>query len=95
MKLNLAYVIIYLVAMNLLAFFFYRYDKHCSCRSKWRISEDSLLMLGLLGGSPAAFIAQRIYRHKTKKSFFQFRFWLAVFIQVAIGLYMWDKVKFY
>lgn len=95
MKLNLIYVVVYLVLMNLLTLFVYRYDKHCSCKSKWRISEDSLLMVALLGGSPAAFIAQRVFRHKTKKTFFQFRFWLVIFIQAVAGFYLWDKVTFY
>ncbi|TAK93272.1 MAG: DUF1294 domain-containing protein, partial [Verrucomicrobia bacterium] len=38
----------------------------------------------LIGGWPAAFLAQRHYRHKSSKPGFQFIFWLTVLLyQVA------------
>jgi uncharacterized membrane protein YsdA (DUF1294 family) len=42
-------------------------DKQRARRRLYRISENSLLMLALLGGSPGSIFAQQQLRHKTQK----------------------------
>ena len=44
----------------------------------WRVSEANLHLLELLGGWPAALLAQRRLRHKCSKGSYQFMFWLIV-----------------
>ncbi len=41
-------------------------------------------MLGLLGGTPGAFIAMRMFHHKTSKQSFQTVFWLTVAVQLVV-----------
>ncbi len=68
----------YLVGINLFTFLFYFHDKKRARNKGWRIPEARLHLLKLLGGWPAAFISQRILRHKTSKLSYQIIFWLIV-----------------
>ena len=56
-----------LVALNLLTYMIFAHDKSQARKGGWRVSEGKLWMLAFLGGWPAAKIAQRRLRHKTRK----------------------------
>jgi uncharacterized membrane protein YsdA (DUF1294 family) len=60
-----------LVLINLITFWSFRYDKRQSRTGGWRISESTLLSLAFVGGSVGAKVAQRRYRHKTRKEPFR------------------------
>ncbi len=77
----------YLIAINLTTFLLYGYDKFISSRKKLRVPELNLQTLALLGGSPAALLAQKFFRHKTIKSSFQIIYWIIVTGQA--GLLVW------
>jgi uncharacterized membrane protein YsdA (DUF1294 family) len=79
---------LYLVGINLGAYLFFWADKHYARRGAWRISEGTLLTLALLGGSPAAYIAMKKFRHKTKKSSFRSKFWIVITLQVLGLIYV-------
>lgn len=64
--------------VSLLTYFFYWDDKRRAQKNEWRIPEANLHLWALAGGWPGAFIAQRQFRHKTKKVSFQAVFWLVV-----------------
>jgi uncharacterized membrane protein YsdA (DUF1294 family) len=53
-------------------------DKRRAEAEHWRVPEKVLHLLELLGAWPGAFLAQRIFRHKTAKLSYQFVFWLIV-----------------
>ncbi|MEK7951428.1 DUF1294 domain-containing protein [Luteolibacter soli] len=57
----------------------YRSDKRRAESRQWRIKEARLHLIELLGGWPGAFLAQRRFRHKTRKVSFQF-----IFISIVI-----------
>ncbi|MBX4926145.1 DUF1294 domain-containing protein [Rhizobium binae] len=59
------------LALNLLAFWVYFLDKQAARHGRWRISERTLLMLALVGGSIGAVAAQQLLRHKTRKEPFR------------------------
>lgn len=63
---------------------FYGYDKRAAVQHRLRVPESVLHVVALLGGSPAALISQRMFRHKTVKTSFRVSFWLIVFVQVAL-----------
>ena len=46
--------------------------------------ERILHLCELLGGTPAGFIGQRVFHHKTQKGSYQLRFWLIVAVQVLV-----------
>ena len=61
---------IYLFLINAVSFFLMLADKHKAKRKLWRIPENVLLSFAALGGSFGAYIAMRLYRHKTRKPLF-------------------------
>ena len=61
----------YVLAINVLEFVAFAWDKHCARKGMWRISESTLLLLALIGGSVGAIAGQRILRHKTRKEPFR------------------------
>ncbi|MDE6434541.1 MAG: DUF1294 domain-containing protein [Lachnospiraceae bacterium] len=60
----------YIIVINVAAFFIYGIDKQKAVRGKWRISEKTLIMLAVLGGSVGAWIGMQVFRHKTKHTLF-------------------------
>lgn len=69
----------------------YWFDKAAAKHGRWRTKESSLLFLGLAGGWPGAVVAQRVLRHKTRKSSFQVAFWGTVVMNsVALGWLLTD-----
>ena len=62
-----AFLAVPLVAVNLVTLHAFWLDKRRAIRGEWRISEASLLFLALVGGTPGAFLARRLFRHKTRK----------------------------
>jgi len=77
-----------LVVVNLLTIVQYWDDKQRAIAGEKRIPESSLLFLAAIGGSPAALLARRWFRHKTRKEPFSTRLMVIVMVQagVAIGL---------
>jgi uncharacterized membrane protein YsdA (DUF1294 family)/cold shock CspA family protein len=68
---------------SVVAFLFYGLDKRAATRGGWRTSEARLHLFELLGGWPGALLAQRVFRHKTRKVEFQMVFYMAVIANVA------------
>jgi uncharacterized membrane protein YsdA (DUF1294 family) len=64
--------------MNVLTYLAYAHDKRRAQKGEWRVPEARLHLLELLGGWPAAWLAQRRLRHKCAKGTYQFVFWLIV-----------------
>ena len=73
----------YLVA-SVVAFAVYAADKSAARAGRRRTPENTLILLGLVGGWPGALVAQRTLRHKTRKTGFLAAFWLSVALNVAV-----------
>ncbi len=74
----------WLIAINLIALLTYGYDKSIAGGSATRVPESVLLGLALAGGSPGAFVAMLLFRHKTSKPPFLIPFALIVLLQGAL-----------
>ena len=48
------YSMYYLLAINIVSLFLYGIDKYKAKKNKWRISEATLLMMAVIGGSIGA-----------------------------------------
>ena len=84
-KLPKAVLALYFFA-SFIAFFAYAFDKSAARRNRWRTQESTLHLFALLGGWPGALAAQRLLRHKSKKTSFQVVFWGTVFLNCgALG----------
>lgn len=78
----------YLLAINAVTFIVYGIDKYEAKKAMWRISEATLLMLAVLGGSIGAWIAMRFWRHKTMHKKFKYGIPVILLIQIALIAYM-------
>ena len=79
---------IYLIAMNVVTFFMYGIDKWKAKRSKWRISEATLLGMAVIGGSIGAWLGMRMWHHKTMHKKFQFGIPLIIVAQIALLIWI-------
>ena len=70
------------VALSIVAYGMYAADKHAAQTGAWRVPENNLHLVALLGGWPGALIAQQRLRHKTVKPEFRAVFWLTVVANV-------------
>lgn len=75
---------IYLIVMNVIAFFAFGWDKRKAKKGDWRISEKQLLYFVLLGGSVGALVGMKIFHHKTRKKKFSLGIPLLLILQVVI-----------
>jgi len=69
--------------MSALSFSLYGLDKRAAARGGRRTPEARLHFFELLGGWPGALLAQRVFRHKTRKRSFQVVFFLAAAVNLA------------
>ena len=76
----------YLILMNLIAFALYGIDKRRAKQGAWRISEYTLLLVALLGGSLGALLGMRYFRHKTRHRKFRYGIPLILLLQLGLGL---------
>ncbi len=88
-RLGLAPMYAHLVSINGLALALYGYDKRQAIVGGTRIPELVLHGVALCGGSPAALLGQRLFRHKTRKFRFQVAFVVIVLVQIAAVCTYW------
>jgi uncharacterized membrane protein YsdA (DUF1294 family) len=74
-----------LAVVNLITFLSWYDDKRRATRGLWRVPESRLLGLALLGGTPAAFAARSLLRHKTRKEPFLTQLQLIAAVQLGAG----------
>lgn len=60
------------------------YDKFLAKNQKRRISELTLLSFVFLGGTIGSGIAMLLFRHKTEKKSYLWKFWLLATIQIGL-----------
>ena len=84
------YFIIYLVIINIIAFLAMYIDKRKAKYGKWRIPEQSLFILALIGGSIGAIIGMYTFRHKTKKLRFSVGFPAILVLQIILIISVWN-----
>ena len=59
------YSIVYLIIINVIAFFAYGIDKIKAKKGRWRTPESVLLLLAFMGGAAGALAGMHLFRHKT------------------------------
>lgn len=76
--------IAYGTIMSLIAFVVMAIDKNSAIKQKRRISERTLFLLALLGGSVGIYFGMYAFRHKTKHLRFTFGIPLIIIGQISI-----------
>ena len=82
---------LYLLLINLVALVVYGVDKRRAKKGKWRISEKTLFLVALIGGSVGALAGMYLFRHKTKNWYF--RIGLPVILVAQLVLTGWLLFK--
>lgn len=78
----------YLLAINAVTFIVYGIDKYKAKKAKWRISEATLLLLAVLGGSVGAWVGMKVWHHKTMHKKFKYGIPAILLIQIALMTYL-------
>ena len=86
------YSMYYLFAINIVSFFLYGIDKYKAKKNKWRISEATLLMIAVIGGSIGAWVGMRIWHHKTMHKKFKYSIPVIIILQVALAVYLLTNI---
>jgi uncharacterized membrane protein YsdA (DUF1294 family) len=81
-------IVIYLIAINFLAFLIFGADKRKARRGKWRIPENTLIWMAIAGGSIGALSGMYFFRHKTQKRKFSLGIPAILIAQVALACFL-------
>ena len=84
------YSLYYLLAVNTLTFLLYGIDKYKAKKARWRISEATLLMMAVVGGSIGAWAGMRLWHHKTMHKKFKYGIPLIILLQIALVFYLYN-----
>ena len=83
-------IVYYLIIINIVTFLVYGIDKLKAKKSLWRVRENSLLMLAILGGSIGAWLGMKVWHHKTLHKKFRYGIPAIIIIQlVIIGYFLY------
>ena len=78
----------YFVCVNVLTFLVYGIDKWQARQGKWRISEATLLLFAVIGGSIGAWLGMRVWRHKTMHKKFKYGIPAILMIHIIVIGYL-------
>lgn len=84
----------WLLLVNFIAFVLMGLDKRRARREQWRISEKTLFLPAVLGGSLGAIAGMRLFHHKTKHWYFRYGLPALLALQVLLGLFLWKRAVF-
>ena len=78
-------LIYYLIGINILTFLVYGIDKWKAKHGYWRISEATLLILAVIGGTIGALLGMKVWHHKTMHKKFKYGLPLILLAQIALA----------
>lgn len=84
-------IIIYFICINIIGFFIMWLDKQKAKKGKWRIKEQTLFYITVLGGGIGTIIGMYLFRHKTKKLRFTIGFPAIVVSEIILIIYIIEK----
>ncbi|SDL96299.1 Uncharacterized membrane protein YsdA, DUF1294 family [Kandleria vitulina] len=62
----------FLILINIIAFITFGIDKYKAVHHKWRIRENTLFLLAIIGGGLGALLGMHFFHHKTKHNSFKY-----------------------
>ena len=81
-------IIIYFICINIIGFFAMWIDKRKAQKGAWRISEQALFYITLLGGGIGTISGMYLFRHKTKKLRFTIGFPVILISEIVLIVYV-------
>ena len=83
----------YLLAVNITSFLLYGIYKYKAKKGRWRISEITLLLMAVIGGSIGAWGGMRIWHQKTMHKMFKYGIPVIIIFQVALAVYLLTNIE--
>lgn len=84
---------LYLLLINAVGFVLMGVDKRRAKRDQWRISEKTLFLPPLLGGTVGAILGMRVFHHKTKHWYFRYGLPALLIVQLVLAGWLYWKLK--
>lgn len=91
MEINSNWVVAWLIAACSTAVLITTWDKTRARRHDWRVPENTLWLVALVGGSVAMYLTMLVVRHKTRHRRFMIGLPLLILAQVGFLLFVWHK----
>ena len=83
-----AALLIYLAAVNVIAFVVYGADKRRAKKERRRVPEKTLFLLAFIGGSVGAWAGMYTFRHKTRHWYFVWGIPAILAVQIALAVWL-------
>ena len=77
--------LVWLAALNLIAFILMGLDKWKARRGAWRIPEKTLFLAALVGGALGGTVGMHLFHHKTRHWYFRFGFPILLVLQLLLA----------
>ena len=88
-------LILFLIIINFLSILITVIDKLAAKNKKTRISEATLILFSVLGGSVGMFLTMHIIHHKTRKPKFMLGIPIIIALQLLLTLYLLKNTSFF
>ena len=79
------YLVVYLLAVNLLLFGLMGVDKYKAKHDRWRVRESTLFVCAVIGGSVGGILGMRMFHHKTLHTAFRLGFPAVLAVQLLLA----------
>ena len=83
-----AALLVYLAAVNVIAFAVYGADKRRARKNRRRVPEKTLFLLAAIGGSVGALLGMYTFRHKTRHWYFVWGIPAILLVQIALVVWL-------
>lgn len=88
-------VAVYIACINLIGFASMGIDKSRARKKLWRISETTLFLIAIIGGSIGSIIGMHLFKHKTRHWYFLFGMPAILVIQILIVVaFIYSPIQF-
>ena len=85
------YYLLYYLAVSLILFVLFGFDKAQARRKGQRIAEKTLFVWGLLGGFAGGYLGMLIFHHKTQKPLFALCYLVALVAHLLLWTYLFKQ----
>ena len=87
------FFIAFFATINVFSFIYFRLDKRKAQKNQQRISESSLLIMTLFGGTIGSILGMLLFNHKIAKKSFVIKIVLIIIIQILILYLIYNKYQ--
>ena len=87
--------ILYVIVMNIVGFLMMGIDKLKARKHRRRISERTLFVISIIGGSVGSLAGMYLFRHKTRHTKFVVGIPVILAIQIIVGVLIASRIQDY